>query len=73
VDEARRYIDAVGGQKGLGPDSVEPSVTVEVTKPEDLALHVRFPAPTSLRGQVEQDILRHFLASHPPSSTAAGE
>jgi small-conductance mechanosensitive channel len=62
LDEAGRHIDAVGWQKGLGPDSIEPSVSVELSKPDEVTLQVRFPAPTRTRGQVEQDILRRFLA-----------
>ena len=63
LEEARKHVDAVGWQKGLGPDGIEPSVTVEPSTPEELRLHLRFPAPTRQRGQVEQDILRRFLTA----------
>ncbi len=48
-------------RRGLGPDSIEPSVSVEVSKPDEVILHVRFPAPTRSRGRVEQDMVRRLL------------
>ena len=71
LEDARKHIDSVGWQKGLGPDSIQPSITVEPSAPEELILHVRFPAPTRVRGQVEQDILRGYLAGPPGAEPPA--
>lgn len=68
---ARKHIESVGWQKGLGPDSIAPSVAIEPSKPDEITLQVRFPAPTRLRGRVEQQILRRFLSST-PSATGPG-
>ena len=68
---AREHIAKVGWQKGLGPDSIEPSVSVELSQPEEVTLQVRFPAPTRMRGQVEQSILRRYLAAVAPASSPA--
>ena len=59
---ARRHIESVGWQKGLGPDSIEPTVSVELSDAEKVVFQLRFPAPSRVRGQVEQDILRRYLA-----------
>ncbi len=70
--DARRHIENVGWQKGLGPDSIEPSVAVELSDAETVVFQLRFPAPTRGRGQVEQDILRRYLDASPaPSEPAA--
>jgi len=61
-DAARRHLESVGWQKGLGPDSIEPSVSLELSDAEKVVFQLRFPAPTLVRGQVEQDILRRYLA-----------
>jgi small-conductance mechanosensitive channel len=65
---ARRHIESVGWQKGLGPDSIDPSVSVELADAEKVVFQLRFPAPTRVRGQVEQDILRRYLAAAPAVS-----
>jgi hypothetical protein len=67
LEGARRHLDDVGWQKGLGPDRIEPSVSVEASGAEELIFRLRFPAPTRVGGQVEREILRRY-----PAEAASG-
>jgi hypothetical protein len=63
VDAARREIEDEGWKMGLGPDSFEPTTSLEQVKPDQVELVLRSPAPARRQGQVEQAIVRRFLSS----------
>jgi len=61
VEAARRHVEDVAWRKGLGPDAVEPQVSLELVSEDRTDLVLRFPAPARARGRVEQAILRRYL------------
>lgn len=61
IDEARAQIERQGKEQGLDTPTVDPKVSLRVPEPGRLDLLLRFPAPTSTRGRVEQAILRRFF------------
>jgi len=65
----RRYLDQAW-KRGLGPDTVEPTVTLSLPDHETIELLLRFPAPTAARARVEQAVLRRYLGSGPPTGEA---
>lgn len=61
VEAARRHVEDVAWRKGVGPDAVEPQVSLELVSQDRTDLVLRFPAPARARGRVEQAILRRYL------------
>lgn len=73
LELARRHSTEEGWERGLGPDSVEPSVTLSLSEPGRIDLLLRFPAPTRSSARVEQAILRRFLSPDAAPRVSAAE
>ena len=73
LPEARRHFDQLGRKNALEVPNPEPRVTVQVPKPDEVALVARIPAPARLKGRVEQRILQRFLSEWLDSSFAAAD
>jgi Small-conductance mechanosensitive channel len=58
---ARRHIERIGRRQGIDVPSVDPRVTLQLHKPDEITLLVRFPAPAKQKGRTEQEILRRYL------------
>lgn len=65
----RRYLDQAW-KRGLGPDTLEPTVTLSLPDHETIELLLRFPTPLASRARVEQAVLRRYLGSGPPVAEA---
>lgn len=61
LEGARDHLGAVGWIKGVGPDSTEPRITIELRSSDTIELLLRYPAPRSTPAAVEQAILREYL------------
>lgn len=61
LEAAQRHISRIGRRRGIDVPSVQPRVSLQFPKPEELNLIVRFPAPARSKGRVEQRVLRRFL------------
>lgn len=59
--EARRHFERVGQKNALDVPSPEPRVTLQVSKPDEVVMTARIPAPARRKGRVEQRILKRFL------------
>jgi small-conductance mechanosensitive channel len=70
LDEARKNMERVGRKHGLEPPSVAPQVWVRLPKAGRVELVLRFPAPSRIRGQTEQAILRKFLTAFDTSPSS---
>lgn len=65
IEEARRYLDASARRHGLPTFMIEPRVHIQIPEPGKLNLLLRVPTRSRDKGQTEQRILRHYLASSP--------
>jgi hypothetical protein len=61
IGDASDTMTRMAVARGLTQPAVRPSVVVELTKPGELDLLLRFPAPAHERGRIEQQILERFL------------
>jgi len=61
IGTARRHIERIGRRQGIDVPSVDPRVTLQLPKPDEINLLVRFPAPARQKGRTEQEILRRYL------------
>lgn len=61
VDDVRRHMEQLGGQRGLDVPNVEPRVTIQVPTAGEVNLVVRIPARSASRSQLEQAILADVL------------
>jgi small-conductance mechanosensitive channel len=61
LEEARRHFNKISSKEGLVVLSVEPHVTVNVSKPDELDLVVRLATPARKKGQIQQAVVRRFL------------
>lgn len=61
VGDASDTMTRLAVARGLTQPTVRPSVVVELTKPGEIDLLLRFPAPAHDRGRIEQEILGRFL------------
>ncbi|HEX5514135.1 MAG TPA: mechanosensitive ion channel family protein [Gammaproteobacteria bacterium] len=61
LEAAQRHISRVGRRRGIDVPSVQPRVSLQFPKPEEMNLIARFPAPARIKGRVEQRILRRYL------------
>jgi small-conductance mechanosensitive channel len=70
LEPARQRTRDQAWKRGLGPDTVEPTVSLSLPDHETLELLLRFPAPAASRARVEQAILRRYLGSDAPEEGA---
>lgn len=63
LEPARQRTEDQAWKRGLGPDSVEPMITLSLPDADTLALRLRYPAPAAARARVEQAILRRYLGA----------
>ncbi len=63
VEEARENMERVGHKHGLEPPNVDPKVWVSKTK-DGFELILRYATPIRGRGQLEQAIMRDYLARY---------
>jgi small-conductance mechanosensitive channel len=61
LEPARRRTADQAWKLGLGPDTVEPTVSLSLPDAETIELQLRYPAPAAARARVEQAILRRYL------------
>jgi small-conductance mechanosensitive channel len=61
IGDASDTMTRMAVARGLTQPAVRPSVVLELTKPGELDLLLRFPAPAHERGRIEQQILERFL------------
>jgi small-conductance mechanosensitive channel len=73
LDAAQRHISRVGRRRGIDVPSVQPRVSLQFPKPEEMNLIARFPAPARIKGRVEQRILRRYLELEGEASSATVE
>jgi small-conductance mechanosensitive channel len=78
--EARKHFQRLGREKGLTVLSVEPRVSVLISKPNEIEFVVRIAVPARKKGRIEQAILRRFVslaveraaAASPPDAPERG-
>lgn len=61
VVDASDTMTRLAVDRGLTATSIKPSVYIELTKPDELELLLRFPARVTERGKIAQRILERFL------------
>ncbi len=61
IEEARENMDRVGHKHGLEPPNVDPKVWVSTSR-DGIELILRYATPIRARGQIEQVVLREYLA-----------
>jgi small-conductance mechanosensitive channel len=61
LDMARRRVQEMARHKSIDLPSVEPRVILQLPKPGEIDLILRFPGPAHLKGRLGQTILTRFL------------
>lgn len=61
IGDASDTMTRLAVARGLTQPAVRPSVIVELPRPGEVELLLRFPAPAHERGRIEQEILERFL------------
>ncbi|WP_420421366.1 hypothetical protein [Simkania sp.] len=61
LDQAKRSVRAFERRLGLEMPSVEPHVTMQMSGPDQLMLHLRMASPSHLKERLEQVILSRYL------------
>lgn len=62
LEPAREHMEERAREHSLDLPSVDPVVVVESKGPEEVLLTIRFPTAVDLKGQLEQEIVRTWLA-----------
>ena len=60
-DDAAKHFSKLGNDKSLMTFSVEPRITLQVNKPDEMIFVVRIAVPSRKKGRIEQEILRKYL------------
>lgn len=71
VAPATEHMNRLTRQHSISSVSAAPRLSVQVTKPEELAFVMRVPAPSGEKGRVEQAIIQRFLDRMYPQSEEA--
>ncbi len=70
ISHARRYLTLLENRDGIEVPGVEPKVFLDMTERGGVMLHLRIPTKSSLKGQVEQNIMRRFATEFYPAKMA---
>ena len=62
MQEARKHFEQLGRKNALDVPNPEPRVTLQIPKPDEVAMIARIPTPARIKGRVEQRILQRFLS-----------
>lgn len=63
LEPARKRTEDLAWRRGLGPDTVEPTITLALPDTDTIHMRLRYPAPRTSRARVEQAILRRYLGA----------
>lgn len=61
LDAAQLHIVRLARRQGIHAPSVQPRITLQLPKPDEINLIVRFPVPARKKGHTEQAVLRRYL------------
>lgn len=73
VEAAQLHLSRIGRQQGIEVPSVQPRVSLQFPRPDEVSLILRFPVAARRRGRTEQAILRRFLELERATAPAAVE
>ncbi|MCF8058894.1 MAG: mechanosensitive ion channel family protein [Bacteriovoracaceae bacterium] len=64
MEKAQENMEKLALREGIEVPSVEPRITYKFSSASDLEMIIRVPAPASRKGNIEQHILKRFMAMY---------